>query len=59
MNLNGLNDLIKQAEEIISTEISKLPKEEQQKLNDLKSWSKGKSVEELQSKISKLEKDAK
>ena len=61
MNLNSLNDIkeiLNKAENLISDDIRKLPKEEQAKMNELKSWSKDASVEELRDKLNKQQKDA-
>jgi len=64
MNLNSLNDIkeiLNKAENLISDDIRKLPKEEQAKINELKAWSKNATLEELRDKeinLNKQQKDA-
>ena len=57
MNLNDLQNIgkiLEQAQKFITQESGKLPKEEQAKLQELQSWSKNATAEELEKKMLEL-----
>jgi hypothetical protein len=59
LNLEHITKIIEKAQNHITEEISKLPKDKQGELNELRSWSKTASLEELQNKLTEYKKDSK
>lgn len=59
LNIEDIGKIIQKAQDHITQEISNLPKDKQQELNELRNWSKSASLEELQSKLTEYQNQSK